>query len=154
MIVTEKLFTSLLLPLIPVYYGTLDVQNITTTPSFIKASDFKTPKALAEYLLFLDANPSEYDKYHLWRKAERPFTEEYMQTLQNRVAGPREILMHDKALPNFGWWLKARTAQCCRLCDRNFVEKAARSKKPESFISTTFLRADIKEVFYNGKFRR
>ena len=35
--------------------------------SFINVEDFNTPKDLADYLLLLSKNATEYNKYHAWR---------------------------------------------------------------------------------------
>lgn len=61
--VTEKLYDRLRYGPIPVYYGAPDVMNITKKISFINANNFKSPEALAKYLLFLDGHPKEYMKY-------------------------------------------------------------------------------------------
>jgi len=53
-------------------------------PSFIVASDFETPKHLAEYLKFLDKNDEEYLKYFEWRKVP---VNELSKTFQEKVVG-------------------------------------------------------------------
>ena len=128
---TEKLIEILSLPVIPVYYGDPIVLNITSTPSFIKALDFATPEKLGEYLLYLDANVNEYNKYHAWRASETPFAEDYLRLLREKVAGPLELeqylkvdlskYAHGKLEP---YRAVQRRAQCCRLCDENHVREA------------------------------
>ena len=147
--VTEKLFTAMLLPTVVVYYGAPNVPNITTTPSFIKASDFQYPKDLADYLLYLDANPEEYAKYHAWRSREDSFLPEYLELLEAKNAGPEEILAHEHVFKR-GWWLRQRAAQCCRLCDANYVKSQAVLRNDDSLVAGEYTKEDIEQHFYHG----
>ena len=36
--------------------------------SFINAEEFESAEQLAEFLIFLSENKTEYNKYHLWRQ--------------------------------------------------------------------------------------
>ena len=45
-----------------------DYTKLLPPQSYINVEDFKSPKALADYLKFLDTNAAEYNKYHEWRK--------------------------------------------------------------------------------------
>ena len=45
-----------------------DYSKLLHPQSYINVEDFKSPKALADYLKFLDTNAAEYNKYHEWRK--------------------------------------------------------------------------------------
>jgi len=132
-----------MLPLIPVFYGTPLVPNITRTPSFIKASDFATPKHLADYMIHLDTHPEEYVRYGQWRKIEpaKAFTAEYVHTLQNRVAGPKEVKL------NYG---SERTAQCCRLCDPEYVKWVSARPKREGLVNVPMSVEDIDLKFFSG----
>ena len=146
--VTEKLFTGLLLPSVPVFYGSERTPNITTTPSFIRASDFSTPAQLAAYLVYLDENPTEYAKYSRWRSKGnlgKAFTKDYLHASQYRAAGPKETQLHDYS---------ARTAQCCRLCDENYLHWA--SQRPKSILAPSLGGEEIDHQFFSGtmsKFR-
>jgi len=144
--VTEKLTSVLMMNVVPVYYGTPDAPNITKTPSYIRASDFATPVALAEYLLFLDKNPSEYKKYHAWRTDPSEFDAEYLTTVERRVPGPEELEphLHFKHYP--------RTTACCRLCDENFV-KRARAERTDVVVGDRWGYGRINEKFFAGKLR-
>ena len=56
---------------IPVVLGGLsksDYLKFLPPNSYINVEDFESPKKLAEYLIFLNHNPIEYNKYHAWRK--------------------------------------------------------------------------------------
>lgn len=145
--VTEKLFYVLNFPILPVYYGALNVPNITIVPSFIKVSDFSSPKALAAYLVFLDSNPNEYMKYHAWRTDPTLYDPEYLEHLQYRVAGPDELLyFKNKKFDRF-----PRTAQCCRLCDENYVKYAAETRSKYSIVPHSMAPGEIKKRFFNEK---
>jgi len=147
--VTEKLTSVLMMNVVPVYYGTPDAPNITKTPSYIRASDFKTPAALAEYLLYLDKNPDEYMKYHAWRTDPSQFDDEYLWTIENKVPGPYELQAHIK-FPHI-----PRTTACCRLCDENFVKtaRARRDAEKDVVVGTKWSFSKIDSFFFDGKLK-
>ena len=65
---TEKLWRSLDLGLVPVVYGGLEAyQSALSANSYIDLADFATPKSLADYLLMLDNNTTLYRGYFLWK---------------------------------------------------------------------------------------
>ncbi len=81
--VTEKYFQSLKAGAIPVYMGAPNIDDFKPgEPSIIKVSDFESPKALADYLLFLNRTEPAYLKYLDW-KIKGP--SESFQKLLNRV---------------------------------------------------------------------
>lgn len=65
--VTEKLFNNMKQYIVPVVYGGADYNRFAPPHSYINANDFASAKDLAEYLLHLDKNPSEYIKYFWWK---------------------------------------------------------------------------------------
>ncbi|XP_040576660.1 glycoprotein 3-alpha-L-fucosyltransferase A [Lepeophtheirus salmonis] len=65
--VTEKYFQALRLPVVPVVYGRVNYTAISPPHSFINVRDFKNPKALAEYLMYLDKNDTAYSEYFKWK---------------------------------------------------------------------------------------
>jgi len=68
--------------------------------SFIDATKFESPKALAEYLLWLKDNPDEYLKFFEYRKQREP-----------------RLLKHMyKATANFVYMPKTKDRVMCRLC--------------------------------------
>ena len=69
--ITEKFFDSLYVGMVPVVYGYGDYSRVAPKGSYIDASDFPTMKSLADYLLYLDRTPHEYEKYFEWRKFYR-----------------------------------------------------------------------------------
>lgn len=117
--VTEKLFHVMRLNVLPVYYGGLNPPPITKHPSYIRAQDFDSPKALAEYLIYLDEHPDEYMKYHEWRKGDpAEFDLDYLEQIQHKYVSSKERKAHAH-LNN-----PMRAASCCRLCNPTFVEQA------------------------------
>jgi hypothetical protein len=141
--ITEKLFFALNVPVVPVYLGALNVPNVTVTPSFIKASDYKSPRELSSYLLYLDSNEKEYMKYHSWRKSPSSFTQEYLDSLAYKVAGPEELLAYRSLFKRY-----PRTAQCCRLCDENYVKYATSTKGPKSLVGAILSGDAIQRRFF------
>ena len=45
--------------------------------AYINVNDFKTPKELADYLLYLDTNPEAYNFYFKWKKYAQFYKEVY-----------------------------------------------------------------------------
>ena len=54
--------------MVPVVYGAEDVHKVAPPHSYIDVRDFKSPKHLAEYLLYLDKTDEEYMSYLKWRE--------------------------------------------------------------------------------------
>ncbi|MBN1317287.1 MAG: hypothetical protein JXA42_17525 [Anaerolineales bacterium] len=75
--VTEKFFHPLLAGCVPVYLGAPNVDEYAPGDHcFINTADFKSPKALAEYLLWLDADEAAYRAYFDWK--EQPIRRTFM----------------------------------------------------------------------------
>ena len=55
--------------IIPVVMGAhpTDYKLVAPENSYIHIEDFESPKELAEYLLYLDSNDDEYNKYFEWK---------------------------------------------------------------------------------------
>ena len=49
-------------------YSAEDVHKVAPPHSYIDVRDFKSPKYLAEYLLYLDKNDQEYLSYFKWKR--------------------------------------------------------------------------------------
>ena len=137
------------LPVVPVYYGALNVPNVTTTPSFIKASDFEAPRLLAKYLDYLDQNDEAYMKYHEWRfdSSGSHFESEYLEKMARKVAGPDELMFYrDRHVKRF-----PRAAQCCRLCDEGYVQEQAewrRENLDKTLVAQRMPKDRIGETFF------
>ena len=68
--VTEKMIHALENEAVPVVYGDGNYR-IFPRNSYIHAYDFPSPSKLAEYLLHLDKNDTEYNSYMEWRYSPR-----------------------------------------------------------------------------------
>ena len=67
--ITEKYWcTPLELGLVPVVMGGADYKALAIPGSYINVMDFPSIKKLAEYLIFLDQNDDEYNRYFEWKK--------------------------------------------------------------------------------------
>ena len=67
--ITEKYWcTPLELGLVPVVMGGADYKALAIPGSYINVMDFPSIEKLAKYLLFLDQNDDEYNKYFEWKK--------------------------------------------------------------------------------------
>ena len=70
--ITEKVFWNAVgKGAVPIVWGAKkrDYEKLLPPRSFIFVEDFDSVKDLAAYLKFLDATPSEYEKYHTWRNS-------------------------------------------------------------------------------------
>lgn len=65
--VTEKVFKTLRLNIIPVVVNGANMTHILPPKSYIDANEFESVEKLAEYLHYLSANPEEYVKYFWWK---------------------------------------------------------------------------------------
>ena len=82
--VTEKLFMTLDVNTIPVYFGAPNVQEfVPGRKSFINADDFASPAELARFLTNLASDPKEYASYFEWR--QRPLNPSYVEKWHNRL---------------------------------------------------------------------
>ena len=70
-IFAEKLKNTLRKFIIPVVYAAKNVQKVAPPHSYIDVRDFKSPKHLAEYLLYLNSNDTAYMTYFSWKKSYR-----------------------------------------------------------------------------------
>ena len=67
--ITEKYWCNPLeLGLVPVVMGGADYKALAIPGSYINVFDFSSLKELADYLMFLDKNDGEYNKYFEWKK--------------------------------------------------------------------------------------
>ncbi|XP_063220599.1 alpha-(1,3)-fucosyltransferase C-like [Bacillus rossius redtenbacheri] len=65
--VTEKFFRALKYYVIPIAYGGCNYSLIAPPNSYIDVSAFPSPKELAAYIIYLDKNSYEYNKYFWWK---------------------------------------------------------------------------------------
>jgi alpha-1,3-fucosyltransferase len=75
--ITEKFFDTLRYDVVVVVMGAGNYSYFIPKSGYINAMDFKTPKHLADYLLYLDSNKTAYNEYFKWKRyiryqADRP----------------------------------------------------------------------------------
>ena len=58
--VTEKLFNTFLLPIVPVVLGGANYEKYAPKHSYINVAHFASPGHLADYLVYLDKNPVSF----------------------------------------------------------------------------------------------
>ena len=143
---TEKLLQVLSMPVVPVYYGSPSLPNITIIPSFIKVSDFSHPKYLAEYMLYLDSNHEAYNQYHAWRTNSKLFHPEYLEMLAIKSPGVYEMWPLRRIFKNY----YPRAAACCRLCDENYLKYASDSRT--HYTPAPLRKPRIEQNFFQGDF--
>ena len=136
---SEKLYWSLLVPTIPIYYGDPDVKNVTKTPSFIRVLDYPSIESLAAHMQYLGENPTEYAKYHSWREDPASFTQEYLDDMALNYPGPEEVRMN-MLNQNHSFVLGARKAIACRLCDEAYLRKKMQTRE---YVSVSYSAAQI-----------
>jgi alpha-1,3-fucosyltransferase len=66
--ITEKFFSILKYPIIPVVLGSGNYDHFIPKSGYINAFDFKSLKKLANYLKYVSSNPSVYNSYFKWKK--------------------------------------------------------------------------------------
>ena len=66
--VTEKVYHALMSGTVPIYYGAPNFADFVPKNSVVNVRAFSSPKELADYLVMLSNNETEYNKYHAWRK--------------------------------------------------------------------------------------
>lgn len=54
--------------IVPIVMGGADYKTLAIPNSYIDVEDFASPKHLADYLLYLDANDTAYKEYFVWKK--------------------------------------------------------------------------------------
>ena len=74
--VSEKIHQCFMAGSLPVWYGTEDIWKLVPKGSYIDMRDFKSHKALAEYMVRLIKNETLYNSYFEWKK--RPLDPDYV----------------------------------------------------------------------------
>ncbi|MBV9613784.1 MAG: hypothetical protein JO091_15020, partial [Acidobacteriaceae bacterium] len=85
--VTEKFFQPLTVGSVPVYRGAPNVDEFAPGDRcFINAASFAGPAELAQYLLALDQNDSEYESYLEWKR--QPFAAAFLEKAERTAELP------------------------------------------------------------------
>ena len=87
--ITEKFWRPLTIGSVPVVRGSPTIKDWAPLNSIIVVEDFKSPKQLAEYLLYLDQNDSEYEKF-LKFKTEGINNERLLHAVETRLYSVNE----------------------------------------------------------------
>ena len=88
--ITEKFWRPLMIGSVPVVRGSPTIRDWAPQNSIIVAEEFKSPKQLAEYLLYLDQNDLEYEKF-LKFKTEGIKNERLLSALDTRKYSVNEL---------------------------------------------------------------
>ena len=91
-----------------------DYLKIAPQNSFIAASNFKSPKALADYLKYLDTNMTKYMEYFAWHMSMRTVTRHMTMKMCGLCAKlhnePAETSQLSSYSDIYNWW--HTKAQC------------------------------------------
>ena len=135
--VSEKLFVPMLFGAVPLYLGAPNVPPVTLKKSFIHVFDFRSVSELADYLVYLDSNDTAFEEYFEWhRDSYRAFTDEFLKWSVKQVA-------LQSAETNNAY--EARTARCCRLCDREWL--LAQRHEKRTFVEPYWPEEKVLEAF-------
>ena len=104
---TEKGYLALSAGAVPIWLGTDGIDEVlkwgNLQHSVIKVKDFASPKALAEFLLKLAENETEYNKYLKWKYEGFQFPKEYYESA-------------------IGEWWDGKLPLYCRVCMRIAID--------------------------------
>lgn len=149
--VTSKLFNALMFDSVPVYVGSPLPFPITTSKSYVdvNSNNFRSPRALTEYLLSLENNPKEYEEYFQWKRLawvnrsdSSMFTEAYLSYVAATVPGPRELQIHGNNL---------QLALCCRLCNLDNLKKATSEHyAKQTYIAPKYTDEQVLHTFFQN----
>eukprot|EP00061_Rhincodon_typus_P006499 g27202.t1 len=86
--ITEKLWRSFKLGVVPVYYGSPSVADwLPSNKSAILVEGFSHPKELAEYIMHLDSNDQEYGVFLEWKWKGPKSNEKLLTAMKDRKWG-------------------------------------------------------------------
>ncbi len=114
--VTEKLFDPLISGSVPVYRGAPNAEIFSPGDnSFIDATTFSGPRALAEFLIHLDKDDAAYRKYLAWRQVglSARFKALLAKTSREPFCRLCEMVIGARATRRMPSWL--RRALACRI---------------------------------------
>lgn len=109
--ITEKLWRNALLSnTVPVVLGPPreNYEQYLPPDAFIHVHDFKSPRALAAYLMYLDQNPAQYHRYLAWRRdytvhVTSFWAEHYCKACQGVQASRKQ----QKTVRNLEFWFQS-----------------------------------------------
>lgn len=102
--ITEKLFIVMQYDIVPVVFGGGDYESVAPPGSYIDANDFESPRALADYLIFLNKNPDKYLEYFQWKSKYKVNIGDGWCSLCRQLTEQKANPVK-KQYPNlWGWW--------------------------------------------------
>lgn len=108
--VTEKIYQTLLAGVVPVYVGADNIADFIPKSAFIRAADFKSPRELTDYLVYVAGNRTAYEEFRAWR-----------------INGPNSYEWR-----HLNWTFETSTASgVCRLCRAINQQRNAKAKSGE-----------------------
>ena len=125
--ITEKFWRPLLIGSVPVVRGSPTIRDWAPHNSIIVAEEFESPKQLADYLLFLDKNDKEYEKFMKYK------TEGIGNKRLHKAAESRPYAVNEAEGKN------VVEAFECHVCDKILERKEllAEGKQPEPLVADT-----------------
>ncbi|XP_023343120.1 alpha-(1,3)-fucosyltransferase C [Eurytemora carolleeae] len=114
--ITEKFWNTLEQSMVPIVLGSGNYKDVAPPHSYINVQDFKSPKELAEYLLKLDKNSKDYNRFLDWKTSHR--IQSSRQYFKGQMLCDLCEKVHNtekKVYSSFGdWWEKDK---CSRLVE-------------------------------------
>ena len=141
---TEKFYRALETNVVPVVYNAAGIHKVAPPHSYIDVRDFKSPKYLAQYLIYLDKNDYEYLSYFSWRKHFK--CKEVNRSVKKVFCDLCQYLFEDnrpKVVQNFTKWFFKDAG--CKSFPKQFWEKCSSLLKV-----TGQLRTSVATLWWNG----
>ena len=128
--ITEKFWRPLMAGSVPIVLGSPTIKDWApdVNHSIIVAKDYRSPKELAEYLLYLDSHDEEYEKY-LEFKRSGVSNQQLLDHMEHR-----EWVLYDRAHVRPGMTDGFECYVCKKVCERQ--EKERRGIKMEPIIAS------------------
>ena len=84
--ISEKFFRIIRYNSLPVVLGSGDYSYHIPKSAYVNALDFRTPKKLAEYLIFLDKNKPEFNSYFRWKQFAELMYYPHSEAFENEIS--------------------------------------------------------------------
>ena len=128
--ITEKFFDALKYDIVVVVLGGGNYTYYVPKSGFINALDFKTPKHLATYLIYLSKNKTAYNEYFKWKKYVKVYKENHnMKKSQSLKKTTVEYQRDKKVLAGF------LCEMCIQLQLENIRRDGVTSKRIDSLVN-------------------
>ena len=101
--VTEKLYHHIGCGIVPIVMGGAKYQKILPQYSYLNVNDFKSPKELADYLLYLDRNDEKYLEYFEWTKSVNYYVRMAFCAMCKKLHNPSLPMQYYSNITD--WWI-------------------------------------------------